>query len=197
VLEIGSSTGAFLEEIRKRAPGVKNAAGVEPDDKQRAFARSLGLQCVQAIEEAPRGPYDLIVLFHVLEHLPRPVDMLSRLAGMLAPDGAVVAEVPNVEDALLSRYAIPEFEKFYWHPAHTLYFSRETLARTGEAADLRVSVEPVQRYSLANHLHWALERQPAGSSVVFDHLSARTERAYAEDLCRHFICDTLWMVGRR
>lgn len=202
VLELGSSSGAFLETlvpaIRSDAPSgrVELAIGVEPDQRQRQFASARGWHTVADLSDAPGRPFDLIVAFHVLEHLRDPVGMLRDLGARLRPGGALVVEVPNVDDVLLSRYDIPEFDRFYWHPAHCLYFSHHTLAQAGRAAGLTVTVEPLQRYSLSNHLHWALHRRPGGQKALADLISMPTERAYAADLCRQFLCDTLWMVAR-
>jgi hypothetical protein len=41
-----------------------------------------------------QGPYDLIVLAHVLEHVPQPVELLGGLRAALAPEGLVYVEVP-------------------------------------------------------------------------------------------------------
>ena len=55
--------------------------------------------------------FDLITIFHVLEHLENPVRDLSCLAGFLKPDGKLVIEVPNIlyPDMAFSHK---------WHPGH-------------------------------------------------------------------------------
>jgi SAM-dependent methyltransferase len=42
------------------------------------------------------GPFDLITLFHSLEHMPDPVAGLAGLRGKLAPGGILLVEVPNL-----------------------------------------------------------------------------------------------------
>ena len=58
------------------------------------------------------GPYDAILTFHVVEHLPDPVQTLKNLAGNLAPDGMIYLEVPNVNDALNT--IVPYQDPFYY-----------------------------------------------------------------------------------
>jgi 2-polyprenyl-3-methyl-5-hydroxy-6-metoxy-1,4-benzoquinol methylase len=194
VLDVGSSTGNFLETIR---PHVASVRGVEPDARQRAYAQTArGLAIEDDIARlAPGEQFDLITLFHVLEHIREPAEFLAKLATLLAPGGALVVEVPNVEDALLARYLIEEFATFYWHPAHSYYFSAKTLAATATRAGLRAEVTGIQRYTLANHLAWLRDRRPGGKTVDSTFLSAETEKAFAADLCRTLACDTLWMVA--
>jgi 2-polyprenyl-3-methyl-5-hydroxy-6-metoxy-1,4-benzoquinol methylase len=195
VLEIGSATGYFLEEA-SRCEAIRGATGVELDDRQRRYAQSRGLRCVRELDELEEDRFDLIVLFHVLEHIGRPVDFLRELGPRLRPGGAIVVEVPNVEDALLSVYRIAAFQRFYWHPAHRVYFSKNTLSETARRAGLSAVVEPVQRYSLSNHLHWATRGAPGGERWLSDLIHTATERSYRDDLCRAFVCDTLWMTAQ-
>ncbi|NNL86433.1 MAG: class I SAM-dependent methyltransferase [Myxococcales bacterium] len=195
VLEVGSATGYFLEEA-SRCEAVHSATGVELDDRQRHYARSQGLRCVRELEELGEARFDLIVLFHVLEHIGQPVDFLRELRARLRAGGAIVVEVPNVEDALLSVYKIEAFRRFYWHPAHRVYFSKDTLSETARRAGLTAVVDPLQRYSLSNHLHWATRGAPGGERWLTHMIDADTERSYTRDLCRAFVCDTLWMTAQ-
>lgn len=195
VLDVGTSTGYFLEALR---PHVTTVVGVEPDEQQRGFGRARGLEIYASLDDVPRegGGFDLITLFHVLEHVRDPAKFLAEVAERLAPGGVLIVEVPNVDDVLLSRYQIPEFATFYWHPAHSYYFSAATLGRVAERAGLQAQIEGVQRYPLANHLGWLRDRKPSGLTASLDFLSPETNAAYAADLCRHLISDTLWMVAQ-
>ena len=158
LLDIGSSTGAFLEQAQQH---VEMAVGVEPDEEQRGFANPRGFTTYESLDALPFNAVDCIVLFHVLEHVRDPVVFLQRAASFLADNGTIVVEVPNVSDALLTVYQIPEYHRFYWHPAHIYYFSSDTLLRVAEKAGLIGLVTGVQRYPLSNHLNWAIHRAQA------------------------------------
>ena len=196
VLDVGCSTGNFLETIK---PHVASIRGVEPDARQRDYAREKrGLLVADDTTQLTADErYDLITIFHTLEHIREPAEFLACVAMHLAKDGALVVEAPNVEDALIARYHLEEFATFYWHPAHSYYFSARTLAAVVQRAGLECDVTGVQRYTLANHLAWLRDRSPGGKTVDSSFVSKETERAFAADLCRTFACDTLWMVARR
>jgi len=130
ILDAGSGGGEFLYLLR--AAGCR-VTGVEPNAGYAAYARDqLGLDVhIGLIGEQPSPPgwFDGITLFHVLEHLPAPVESLSRLAAWLRPRGFLAVEVPNFESAC-------EHPAHRFHRAHLFYFSLATLTRCGELAGL-------------------------------------------------------------
>lgn len=193
VLDVGCSTGNFLETISTHTKCLK---GIEPDDRQRVFASKLGLDIVRSLSDLDKTEkFDLITVFHVLEHVPDPVTFLATLTSHLLPGGNIVVEVPNVNDVLLSRYRIKEFATFYWHPAHSYYFSPNTLVAVARKARLKASIAGVQRYPIENHLGWMLNRAAGGLLFDLSFLSENTRNAYAADLVHSLTCDTLWMTA--
>jgi SAM-dependent methyltransferase len=149
LLELGCGAGNFLAQCHTR--GVA-ACGVEPS---RGYAES-GLERGLDIrigpfpqEHGPRDAYGVIALFHVLEHLPRPLEMLADVRARLAPGGALVVEVPDLDRALG-----PRWSERYFHRPHLLDFTRATLEqalrRTGfaiEAYDYALT-QPRRRHHL-------------------------------------------------
>jgi len=127
-MDIGASTGALIHRSRREF----NAAvlGVELSNSHRAFAAARGLTMLpslKALESQGGERFDLISLIHVLEHLPDPVKTLAELRERwLAPDGALLLEVPNL-------YAHNSYEI-----AHLHAFSRHTLLETLRLAGYRV-----------------------------------------------------------
>jgi SAM-dependent methyltransferase len=153
VLEIGSSTGYFLDAMR---PYVRADKGVEPGEIYRNYAQSRGIDTVRDISDLEGEKFDVIALYYVLEHFRDPVGYLSGLRDRLNPGGRLLIEVPNVEDALLSRYSIPAFPAFYWQKAHYHYFSHRTLGDVLQRAGYSVQLYPAQRYDLSNHMVWMM-----------------------------------------
>lgn len=90
LLEIGCSSGAFLERARGRGALV---SGVEVDDVARAEARRAGLDCTAEIQRDAR--YEIACAFQVLEHLADPPAMLRQVSEVLLEDGVFLAAVPN------------------------------------------------------------------------------------------------------
>jgi SAM-dependent methyltransferase len=192
VVEIGSSTGYFLEAIR---PHVRAVKGVEPGEVYRGYAQSRGIETEPDISDLGDETFDVIALYYVLEHFRDPVAYLSELRRRFNSKGRLLIEVPNVEDALLSRYSIPTFPAFYWQKAHYHYFSRRTLADILERSGYAVQLYPTQRYDLSNHMVWMMEGKPGGTGRFRDLFSNEVEHAYAESLKKNWVCDTLFAVA--
>ena len=71
--------------------------------------------------------YDVILLFHVLEHLENPVEDIKRLKRFLKENGTFIIEVPNVTH----RQGFPTAK---WHIGHLYNFNKTTLAATAAKA---------------------------------------------------------------
>jgi SAM-dependent methyltransferase len=100
LLEIGSASGWFLAQARDAGFEVQ---GVEPAAEVAAAAAerwSVPVQAATAETAAlPDGELDVIVAWHVLEHIAMPAGVLERLRGALRPGGLLMIEVPNVASA--------------------------------------------------------------------------------------------------
>jgi SAM-dependent methyltransferase len=95
LLDVGTHTGRFLQFAMRAG---WHAEGIELNPRTAAFAAAhAGAPVHQASAEslaAEGRRYDAIVLTDVLEHIPRPVDVLRSLAGLLAPGGVLAVKVP-------------------------------------------------------------------------------------------------------
>ncbi|MBX9977180.1 MAG: methyltransferase domain-containing protein, partial [Alphaproteobacteria bacterium] len=138
--------------------------------------------------------FDLIVMFHVLEHLLDPVAFLKNVSCYLKEKGSIIVEVPNVDDALVSFYNINEFKDFYFCTAHVSYFSMKTLGNCLMESGLKGDIFPVQRYNLNNHLHWLMHKKPGVLPEDQQIFSEETLKNYEKDLLSKNLSDTLWAV---
>ncbi len=131
ILDIGSGGGEFAYLLRSLGHAVE---GVEPNRGYAGFSmREYGLQVHRGfIDEVTLQPcrYDLITIWHVLEHTENPAAVLRQLHDALAPGGALVVEVPNVEGPRRSISST-------FHAAHLYNFNEATLAAMGAGAGLR------------------------------------------------------------
>jgi 2-polyprenyl-3-methyl-5-hydroxy-6-metoxy-1,4-benzoquinol methylase len=99
IFDIGCGSGFFLEFMRRRGWSI---SGIEPSSEHVTYAtRHLGLQSVYQgmwpLNHEKNGELDVVSLFHVIEHLPSPIQALSAAKEILHPEGIVVLETPNVE----------------------------------------------------------------------------------------------------
>ena len=137
-LDAGSSSGEFVYLLRKRG---FDAHGVEANLPYAEYSqKELGISvCVSPFSEYQTDErFDLITMFHVLEHLENPVRDLSSLAGFLKPDGKLVIEVPNI--------LYPDMSFTHkWHPGHLFSFTDQTLSMLLEKSGFKViSCHPIE-----------------------------------------------------
>lgn len=192
-LEIGCASGYFLNIIRER---VNSVAGIETHHLLRQYCKNLGIPMYERIEQIGDEVFDKIFLFFVLEHIGEPIQFLKQLKKILKPEGMVFIVVPNVHDALLTLYDIPDFRRFYFTPAHQFYYSRNTLGNLLDQVELNTfDILPIQRYDISNHMHWMMFGKPGGVGL-YDHIFSKLLRSeYAENLKKNDICDTLFAIA--
>ena len=137
VLDVGCGQPTFLEALH-RAAGVRGT-GVDVSDagwrEDPERWRRAGLELVLGrIEDVELSPgYDLITLWHALEHDYRPVATLARLRTMARPGATLVVEVPD-HDGLTRRLQGSRWAGYHT-PRHTAVYTAATLeaalTRTG------------------------------------------------------------------
>lgn len=192
LLEMGSGSGAFLSVARSEIP---KAWGVEPDRESWDWIASQeGLTVYRSVGELPEHDrFDLIVMFHVLEHLPDPVGFLKILKGKLAENGKIVVEVPNCDDAMLGNKAYRK--KYFYQKAHLWYFNKATLSWVFDKADIDVEVSHIQRYNLRSRIRWMFRRRNNGDGQPGDLRKNWISEWYARRLIAWGKTDTLWATG--
>jgi len=130
ILDIGCGGGEMLFMLRQLG---FDADGLEPNEGYGTAARDflelpVQLTSYQNAVIEP-GSRDVIVSFHVLEHLLDPVHALQSFGGWLKEDGLMLIEVPNV----FSRCQWPASR---YHRGHLQHFSVSTLSHAGRLAGL-------------------------------------------------------------
>lgn len=100
LLDVGAGIGTFLAIARERGWSVDgtevSTTAIVKAHEQHDIAIRAGL----VEEAAPPGPYDVICLWHVLEHLPNPGESLQFCRGLLGEHGRIVLAMPNDGDAV-------------------------------------------------------------------------------------------------
>ncbi len=136
VLDVGCGAGTFLTRLRERH-GVRAAAVDFKDmtfrEDVRAIEFHLGLFYEQALG---RDRFDLITMWHFLEHDYDPLRSLRHAREALAPDGRLVIEVPRL-DSLTARIFGDRWPGLQ-APQHTVLLDREHLLRFLSRAGLEV-----------------------------------------------------------
>jgi len=194
VLEFGCGAGALMEKI---APMVSSIEGLERTAGFRARLQGKGYTILQDLSETS-GQYDVILMFHVLEHLSDAIGSIRGCIERLAPNGLLYIEVPNVEDALLTLYDVGEYRKFHFFKDHLHYFSRSSLTEAARRAGAEpVSISGHSRFGLANHMYWLRHGRPGGH-LIWNFLETPSTRLeYGRALAAANMSDSLIAQIRR
>lgn len=105
VVEIGCGPGNFLAKIK---PYVCNVVGTEYNEHALAIALSKGLEILSkddGASERVTGKFDIAFSFHVLEHIPDPVEFVQEMLSWVKPGGKIGISVPNMDGPI--RYIDP------------------------------------------------------------------------------------------
>lgn len=122
ILDIGCGTGYFLNFMKQKGYA---STGIEVDDAARNFAtQNFGLTVFSPeiiSKEAPIQKYDIITLWHVLEHLHDAGKYLNWIFNSLKPDGKLIIAIPNCTSPDAAYYK--QFWAAYDVPRHLWHFS--------------------------------------------------------------------------
>ena len=129
LLDVGCGTGDFIHLAKNRGWSV---AGIEPNEQARFIARSKNGEVIFDSSEWDKladQKYDIISLWHVLEHLPDPTGALKQYLSALDKNGHLIIAVPNYKSFDASYYksdwAAYDVPRHLWHFSKT---SIKTLA---------------------------------------------------------------------
>ena len=187
VLDFGCGAGGFLTKAQKLA---KSVHGVELDKHAIDFLHKR-FPISESLADLD-GEWDLITLFHVLEHLKDPRSVLKKLSYFLAPGGKIIIEVPNSDDALIKLYNCDSFQNFIYWSQHLFLFNANTLSTVIKQSGLELeAIKCIQRYPLSNHLHWLSQNSPGGHEKWGFLNSKNLNEMYESQLASLGITDTI------
>jgi SAM-dependent methyltransferase len=195
ICDFGCEAGSFLKFVMRSA---KNITGIELQESYVKNLNAIGIDCFKTLYDCNKK-FDLITMFHCLEHLPDPLKTLSEIRGHLRENGIgkVVIEVPHARDFLIDHLSLDGFIKFTLWSQHLVLHTRESLGlMLGEAGFKNIVIEGAQRYSLSNHIYWMTNNLPGGHQAPLSILDSPDLRSsYASALSRIDSNDTLIAVA--
>jgi 2-polyprenyl-3-methyl-5-hydroxy-6-metoxy-1,4-benzoquinol methylase len=179
LLDIGCGTGYFPAYMKQK--GFK-VAGVEVDPKAREFARSefrLAVYSPEAfLHDEIEGEFDVITLWHVLEHIHDFNLYLDKMLDHLEKDGTLVIALPNC-NSLDAR-----FYKEYWAgydvPRHLWHFTPSTMKLLAEKHNL--IVKKIKRLPLDPFYNSMLSEKYKGNKIFMVSGTIIGKLAYIESL---------------
>lgn len=188
VLDFGCGNGGFLSLAQKSAA---KTCGVEIQKSMKNFYLQNNICAFENIDEV-EDKFDFITVFHVLEHIKDPIELLKRLSEKLDEQGQIIIEVPNSEDALLSLYKNKGFMNFTYWSCHLFLFNKKTILNLVKQSGLKVNyLKHTQRYGVANHIWWILKNQPAGHKKLPFLNNKYINKIYELILAKFNVTDTI------
>ncbi|MEZ5172924.1 MAG: class I SAM-dependent methyltransferase [Bacteroidia bacterium] len=136
MLDIGAGTGAFLNELKLAG---HNVVGIEPDsDAVQVAMHKYGITLLPEYELLKFEPesFDVITMWHVLEHVPLLQKRVEELSKLLSPKGAIFIAVPNHESYDASYYG--KYWAAYDVPRHLYHFDKQTIVRLFDLFNLEL-----------------------------------------------------------
>lgn len=127
LLDFGCGTGDFLSFIKENNI---QADGIEPDEHARSVAKNINKLDVFSLEDMNaiiNDKYDVITLWHVLEHVYNLHEQIDYFHKWLKPNGKLIIAVPNIESYDAKKY------QQHWDgldvPRHIYHFSPKNIAQ--------------------------------------------------------------------
>ncbi len=194
ILDFGCGWGGFLRNVKN----YKSLSGIE-----------LRNECINYIRKNIKKidisdnlnsfdkKFDIITMFHVLEHIPYQIKTLKLLKSKLKNKGKIIIEVPHAEDFLILQEELKEFKNFIFWSEHLILHTYKSLKSILLKAGFKsVNIQYYQRYNFSNHLGWFLKRKPGGHNFYKEIISDSLNSSYCENLKKLGQTDTLIAIAK-
>jgi len=141
VLDIGSGTGDFLATCKN---ANWNIFGVEPNEDARAISRKKGINVCSDILLLKENNFDVITLWHVLEHVVNLLEYIEIIKTKLKPNGVLIVAVPNYKsfDANYYKESWAAFDV----PRHLWHFSQFSIKKLFSTISMKVEKTIPMKY---------------------------------------------------
>ena len=133
LLDIGSGTGEFLNVAKEDGWEI---IGIEPSSKAKAIAIKKGVSFIDNTNLLEDQSFDVITMWHVLEHVPNIENQIKELKRLLKPNGTILIAVPNFNSFDAKYYDV--FWAAYDVPRHLWHFSKTAIKALFQKQDLEL-----------------------------------------------------------
>lgn len=199
ILDIGTGQGFFLAELFQLGYHIK---GIEISQEKRTAAQQITtapILNIDLLQSSPKiGTFDVITMFHLIEHLTDPIRFCRIVRRYLTNQGCLIIEMPNLDDLMLD--SCPTYRLFWWQRAHISYFGARTIQHVlREAGYAEVEVLGIQRYGIDNMMNWLVNGKPQLDAPSYETSSPYRwlEQYYKSHLEKTLRCDTLMAIGSK
>jgi 2-polyprenyl-3-methyl-5-hydroxy-6-metoxy-1,4-benzoquinol methylase len=137
LLDVGCGTGDFLFAAKNNG---WNVTGIEPNKNARKIANKKNTNTIFntiKLESLPSNSFDVITLWHVLEHLPNLEKQIEVFKKLLKPNGTIIIAVPNYNSFDANYYK--EYWAAYDVPRHLWHFSQNSIKNLFEKFQIKLN----------------------------------------------------------
>jgi 2-polyprenyl-3-methyl-5-hydroxy-6-metoxy-1,4-benzoquinol methylase len=140
LLDIGAGTGDFLVVAKKDGWEI---TGIEPGEKPRNIAIQKGVSFANNLEALADNSFDVITMWHVLEHVPDLEFQIKELKRLIKPNGTILIAVPNFNSFDANYYG--KFWAAFDVPRHLWHFSKTAIDKLFAVENLKlVKIVPMK-----------------------------------------------------
>ncbi len=140
ILDIGAGTGDFLVVAKENSWQI---TGIEPSSKAKEIALKKGVSFVDNSSILENNAFDVITMWHVLEHVPNIENQIKELKRLLKPNGTILIAVPNFNSFDAQHYG--QYWAAYDVPRHLWHFSKTAIQKLFEKEEMKlVEVLPMK-----------------------------------------------------
>lgn len=142
LLDVGCGTGDFLEIALQNNWHI---FGIEPNEQARTIANKKTNNSVYKTEQLLKfeeNSFDVITLWHVLEHLPDLENQIQIFKKLIKTNGTLIIAVPNYKSFDAKHYK--QFWAAYDVPRHLWHFNKRSISKLVSKQSFKVeSVKPM------------------------------------------------------
>jgi len=142
LLDVGCGTGDFLKTAQQNNWQI---SGIEPNKEARDIANKKTNNSVFETEQLLKfkpNSFNVITLWHVLEHLPNLEEQIAIFKKLLKPNGTLIIAVPNYKSYDAKHYK--QFWAAYDVPRHFWHFNQASISKLVSKQSFKVEkVKPM------------------------------------------------------
>ena len=157
ILDIGAGTGDFLKVCKVN---LWNVFGTEPDMEARNIAAKKGVLLHKDVSHFTDKKFEIITLWHVLEHVENLEEYISTLEKLLSKNGTLIIAVPNYKSYDAKYYS--KFWAAFDVPRHLWHFSETSISKLFAPVNLTVEKTLPMRFD-AYYISLLSEKYKYGS----------------------------------
>lgn len=176
ILDYGCGTGVFLSACKSDGWEIR---GVEPNSRAREEATAASGEIIaKELEEIAGEKFEVITLWHVLEHIHTLNETLTTLINLLQDDGTLIIAVPNADSHDAQQYKADWAA--YDVPRHLYHFTQPTMKRLLKKHKMKLEEVLPMKFD-AYYVSMLSEKHKEGKTKVLSSvLNGYKSNSYAE-----------------